>query len=122
VEEVYDEPDVVIGTFLLNHCSALVLFDSGASHSFISRVFVDRNRIPTRTSDKPIKVSSPGGEMIATFACHQMGLRIGNHNFPTSLIVLETQGLDVILGLDWMTTYEGIIDCAKRTITLTTPE
>jgi hypothetical protein len=60
VEEVYDEPDAVIGTFLLNHCSALVLFDYGASHSFISRVFVDRNRIPTRTSDKTIKVSSLG--------------------------------------------------------------
>jgi hypothetical protein len=40
VEEVYDEPDVVIGTFLLNNFSALVLFDTSASHSFISRVFV----------------------------------------------------------------------------------
>jgi hypothetical protein len=100
VEEVYDEPNIVIGTFLLNSFPELVLFDTAASHSFISNAFVDRNRTPTRTSDKPIKVSSPWGEMIATFACHQLGLRIGDYNFPTSLIVLETQGLDVILGTD----------------------
>jgi hypothetical protein len=122
VEELFDEPDAVIGTFLLNTFPALVLFDTGASHSFISRAFVDGNRIPIRTSDKPIKVSSLGGEMIATFACHQLGLRIGEYNFPTSLIVLETQGLDVILGMDWMVVYEGIIDCAKRSVTLTTTE
>ena len=36
--------------------------------------------------------------------------------------MLESQGLDVILGMDWMTIYGGIIDCANRTITLTTPE
>ena len=42
VEEVYDEPDAVIGTFLLNSFPAIVLFDTGASHSFISRAFVNK--------------------------------------------------------------------------------
>jgi hypothetical protein len=32
VEEIYEEPDAVIGTFLLNNFSALVLFNIGASH------------------------------------------------------------------------------------------
>ena len=62
VEELYDEPDAVIGTFLLNNFSALVLFDTGASHSFISRAFVDRNKIPLSTIERPMKVSSPGGK------------------------------------------------------------
>jgi hypothetical protein len=35
VEEIMDEPDVVIGKFLINTFPALVLFDTGASHSFI---------------------------------------------------------------------------------------
>jgi Pyruvate/2-oxoacid:ferredoxin oxidoreductase delta subunit len=49
VEELYDEPDAVIGKFRLNNFTAHVLFDIGASHSFISRVFVDKNNLATET-------------------------------------------------------------------------
>ena len=122
VEEVYDEPDAVIGTFLLNSFTALVLFDTGASHSFISRTFVNKNALPVETMRNPIRVSSPGGEMFAKTQCRNLTLEIGKNAFPVDLIILETQGLDVILGLDWMTRFEGVIDCANRTITLTTPE
>jgi hypothetical protein len=112
----------VIGTFLLNKFIAIVLFDTSASHSFISRVFVDRNSIPTESIPTPIKISSLGGELVAAFGCRNLSLDIGAYSFPTSMIVLESQGLDVILGMNWMTEYEGVIDCAKRSVTLTTPE
>jgi hypothetical protein len=112
----------VIDTFLLNNFSALVLFDTSASHSFISRVFLDRNKIPTESINTHIRISSPEGELVAAYGCWRLSLSIGAHSFPTSLIVLESQGLDVILGMNWMTEYEGIIDCVKRAITLTTPE
>ena len=49
-------------------------------------------------------------------------LSIGNHDFPVDLIVLESQGLDVILGMDWLTKFEGNIDCARKRILLTTLE
>jgi hypothetical protein len=39
--------------------------------------------------------------------------------FEAELIVLGAQGLEVILGMDWMTKYQGIIDCARKAITLT---
>jgi hypothetical protein len=42
VEEIYDEPDAIYGMFQLNDFLALVIFDTGASHSFISRAFVDK--------------------------------------------------------------------------------
>jgi hypothetical protein len=71
---------------------------------------------------KPIRVSSPGGEMFVQTECRNITLKIGKHAFPVNLIILETQGLDVILGMDWMTSYEGVIDCANRAIMLTTPE
>jgi hypothetical protein len=99
-----------------------VLFDTGASNSFISRVFVDRNIIPTESIRNPIQINSPGGELIANFGCRHLTLEVGAYSFPTSLNVLESQGLDVILGMNWMTEYEGVIDCTKRSITLTTPE
>ena len=42
--------------------------------------------------------------------------------FPSDLIILESQGLDVILGMDWLSMYGGNIDCASKSILLTTPE
>ena len=98
VEDVYDQPETMVGKFLLNSRPVLVIFDSGATHSFISRVVVEKYRLPTRTLRSPLQVSSPGGEMMAGLGCRAT-LNIGNHNFPTDLIVLESQGLDMILGL-----------------------
>jgi hypothetical protein len=39
-EQAQDAPSVVLGTFLVNSVPAKVLFDSGASHSFITEEFV----------------------------------------------------------------------------------
>nr|XP_051205859.1 uncharacterized protein LOC127320819 [Lolium perenne] len=122
VEEVQDEPDLVTGKFLINSCIALVLFDTGASHSFISRAFVDKNRLPTEYLRGSIRVCSPGGEMIASAGCRNFVLEIGAYGFSVNLIVLDSQGLDVILGMDWMSKHEGQIDCAQRSIMLRTPE
>jgi hypothetical protein len=83
---------------------------------------VDKHNLPTRTIDRPIKISSPGGELVAAFGCQDLTLGIGKHQFPAHLIVLESHGLDVILGMDWMTAFEGVLDVAKRIVTLTTPE
>jgi hypothetical protein len=46
VEEVQEAPDVVIGMFLINDNSAVVLFDSGASCSFISAAYVGKHNLP----------------------------------------------------------------------------
>ena len=62
VEEVQNEPDAVIGTFLLHTFPALVLFDTGASHSFISRAFVNKNKLTTTSLLNTVRVSSPGGK------------------------------------------------------------
>src|SRR3954464_13611147 len=121
VEEIYEEPDAVDGKFKLNSVPAFVLFDTGASHSFISRAFVHRNGFPTENIGCPIKVSSPGGDMIVSLGCRDLVIEFGKHKFPVSLIILDSQGLDVILGMDWMTKYEGVLDCANRTVALTTP-
>jgi hypothetical protein len=46
VEEVQEAPDVVIGMFLINDNSAVVLFDSGASCSFIFAAYVGKHNLP----------------------------------------------------------------------------
>ena len=54
--------------------------------------------------------------------CDQIPLTIGTHVFPSDLIILESQGLDVILGMECMSKFGGSIDCASKSILLTTPE
>ena len=77
---------------------------------------MNKNALPVETMRNPIRVSSPGGEMFAKTQCRNLTLEIGKNAFPVDLIILETQGLDVILGMDWMTNFEGVIDCVNRTI------
>ena len=57
---------------------------------------------------------------MASKGCFQVPLSIGRHVFPSNLIILESQGLDVILGMDWLSLYGGNIDCASKSILLTT--
>ena len=59
---------------------------------------------------------------MASLWCDRLPLTIGSHVFPSDLVILELQGLDVILGMDWLTKYEGNIECASKSILLTTPE
>jgi hypothetical protein len=46
VEEAEEAPDVVIDMFLVNDTFAVVLFDSGASHCFISVAYVGKHNLP----------------------------------------------------------------------------
>jgi hypothetical protein len=61
VEEAQEASDVVIGMFLVNDTFAVVLLDSGASHSFISATFVGKHNLPLALLRCQMIVSSPGG-------------------------------------------------------------
>ena len=90
VEEVEEQPDAVISKFLFKSFTALVLFDIGASHSYISRGFVDKYNLPTQSLRPPMLVTSPGAEYMANLWCDRLPLRISNYVFPSDLIVLES--------------------------------
>jgi hypothetical protein len=45
VDEAQEAPDVVLGKFFVNATSAVVLFDSGASYSFISVAYVEKHNL-----------------------------------------------------------------------------
>ena len=83
---------------------------------------MDKYKLPTKVPRTPMLVSSPGAEHMASQGCFQMPLTIGRHVFPSDFTILESQGLDVILDMDWLSMYEGNIDYARKTILLTTPE
>jgi hypothetical protein len=60
VEEAQEASDVVIGMFLINNTSVVVMFDSGASHFFISTTYVGKHNLPLPLLKCQMIVSSPG--------------------------------------------------------------
>jgi hypothetical protein len=76
VEEAQEALDVVIGTFSINDLSAVVLFDFGASHSFISAAYVEKHNLPIALLRCQMIVSSPGGDMPARQLCPKVNLKI----------------------------------------------
>jgi hypothetical protein len=122
VEEVQEAPDVVIGMFLMNDTSIVVLFDSRASHSFISAAYVEKHNLPLALLWCQMIVSSPGGHMPTRQLCMKVNLKIKGVDFVTNLIVLELKGIEVILGLDWLSKHNVLIKCAKKSVKLTTLE
>jgi hypothetical protein len=66
-------------------------------------------------------VSSLGGDMPARKLCPKVNLKIRGVDFVANLIVLESKRIDVILGMDWLGKHKVLIDCAKKSVKLTTP-
>jgi hypothetical protein len=80
VEDAQAAPDVIIGMILVNDNNAIVLFDSGASHSFIAANFVQKHNLPLSMLKNQMIVSSPGGDMKARHASPKVSIVIrGGH-------------------------------------------
>ena len=76
IETAQEALDVVIGTLLVYSSRASVLFDSRASHSFISTQFVKENPMFMYSMKKTMLVSSPRGDVRATCKCPKVNLNI----------------------------------------------
>jgi hypothetical protein len=76
VEEGQEASDVVIGMFFINDTFAVVLFDSIASHSFISVAYVEKHNLPLALLKCQMIVSSLGGDIPIRQLCQKVNLKI----------------------------------------------
>jgi hypothetical protein len=90
----------MLGTFDVHSTPATVLFDSGASHSFISQAFVRIHRIHLCAMKNSILVNSPSRSMPASYRCLLISLILRGVEFKVSPIVLRTARIELILGMD----------------------
>jgi hypothetical protein len=120
LEEAQAVPDVINGMILVNDNNAIMLFDSGASHSFIVANFGQKYNLPLSMLKNRMIVSSPRGDMHARHVCSKVSILIrGGVEFLANLIVRESKGIDIILGMDWLSRHNGLINCAKKAVRLT---
>jgi hypothetical protein len=51
--------------------------------------------------------------------CPAIRISIKGVDFPLNLILLVSKGIDIILGMDWLSKYDRVIQCTKREVRLT---
>ncbi|WVZ51970.1 hypothetical protein U9M48_003067 [Paspalum notatum var. saurae] len=122
LESAAEAPNVVLGTFPVNSHPATVLFDTGATHSFITKSYAEQYNIPIRSTSRPMVVSTPGGTLSTSLICPRVSINIRGVEFCTKLIIIGSAGIDIILGMETLAKWDVRIDCAKRTVHLTAPD
>jgi len=113
--KVTESDNLIQGTcFIAGRCLK-VLFDSGATHSFVSKLCVDDIGLPVRELHFELLVSTPASETVLTsVVCAECPIIVEGRRFKINLICLPLQGLDVILGMDWLSTNHILIDCGHK--------
>ena len=73
---------------------------------------------PLETLEEPLYVSSPLGIRVRIrMICRGYELEISGTLLTMDLKIMDISEFDVILGMDWLTTYRIVIDCERRRVT-----
>ena len=67
-------------------------------------------------------IQTPRSSASAQTFCHNIPIDIQGETFLSDLVILGTQGIDIILGMNWLAKYHGRIDCARRAVAITTDQ
>ncbi len=110
LEDILEGEQVLAGTFSLNGYPAVVLFDSGATHDFITKAYTQRCQLSIHHVDTPYLISTPGGRVVTKQTVMHAPLALAGKLYKPSLIVLDGQGLDIILGMEWMRAHKALLD------------
>ncbi|KAJ9537587.1 hypothetical protein OSB04_030320 [Centaurea solstitialis] len=116
-EEARDKPELVTGIFLVNSHPARILFDSGATDSFVSHAFARcLNSVPCVLA-KPFYVDTVDGTpMLADKVYKDCMLQLDEHDFSVDLVPVYIHGFDIVIGIDWMAQNRANIMCYERIV------
>ena len=116
-EEVEKSEDLIQGSCEVNGKVLTVLFDSGASHSFISCDCMSALKLLVSELPYDLLVSTPTNKPIKTnHICINVSLRIEGRTFAGNLICLPLSRLDIILSMDWLSANRVMLNCSDKTI------
>ena len=115
--ESADQP-VIQGTFFLSRLWARVLFYFGASHSFITTSVVTELGLEVEALEEPLYVSSLLGIRVRIgMICRGWELENSGILLTMDLRHMDMSEFDVLLRMDWLTSYRVVIDYERRRVT-----
>jgi predicted aspartyl protease len=119
--ELSDGAPVMSGTFSIHHKPVVTLFDSGATHSFISNNCGTRIGLDLCPTQGSYMISTPGGKITSNQMVKSVPIQLGSKLIKTDLVLLNLDGIDVILGTNWMTEHRLLLDISSRVIEISSP-
>jgi hypothetical protein len=121
LEELHEGAPIMTGIFSVYNQPALILFDSGASHSFISQKFSAKCQLPLYLTRGSFKIAALGGKVASNQLNQCVPIRLGSHIVKTTLLILGLENVDIILGANWMTRHQVVLDIASRIVEIKSP-
>ena len=117
--EDQDAPEVIAGIFYLYDIEMHVLIDLGSTHSYVCMEHVF-DKVPAMEKlAYDMHVTSPLGHIVSVNSIYRnFPIVIQVREFLADLITLPFREFDLILGMDWLTKHQAIIDCGQKTIVL----
>ncbi|GJW34059.1 reverse transcriptase domain-containing protein [Tanacetum coccineum] len=113
----HQDPNVVMGMFLLNQHLARVLFNSGADKSFVSISLASILNIPPITIDTFYNIEMADKNLVSINTVIQGAtLTLLNQPFEIDLMPIKLGSFDVVIGMDWLSKYHARIICDEKVI------
>ncbi|WVZ52493.1 hypothetical protein U9M48_003547 [Paspalum notatum var. saurae] len=118
LEQFSEGEPVLAGTFLVNDHPTVVLFDSGATFSFISKAYALKHGYEIVELKQEYHITAAGSSINTNHIVRDLRLQVGKECLSISPIVLSKLGIDVILGMEWLKQHKAMIDVGSRTVQL----
>jgi hypothetical protein len=83
---------------------------------------MEKHNIPIVLLKAPLLSRTPGGDIKCQLGFSRVRIILSGVEFLADLVVLKSKGIDVILGMDWLSQYHGLISCADKVVHLTNPD
>ncbi|WVZ58149.1 hypothetical protein U9M48_008451 [Paspalum notatum var. saurae] len=118
IEQVPESETVLAGTFLVNEHPTIVLFDSGASFTFVSKEYALKHGYELTELKQKYRITAAGSSISTNHIVRDLRLQVGRESLFISPLVLPRLGIDVILGMEWLKQHNAMIDVGSRTVQL----
>ncbi|WVZ88967.1 hypothetical protein U9M48_035434 [Paspalum notatum var. saurae] len=118
LEQVLESEPVLVGTFLVNTNPTVVLFDSGASVTFISKAYALKHGYDIIELKQDYHITAAGSAIITNHMVRDLCLQVGRERLFINSLVLPQLGIDIILGINWLKEHNARIDLGSRTVQL----
>jgi hypothetical protein len=100
VGDIPEGAPVMMGTFTIRVKPIRVLFDSGATHSFMNAKTLSKVGLNSGNTNDAFTIKTAGGNISSELVTRGVLLELGSKTIDTDLIILGLEGMDVILGMD----------------------
>ena len=116
-----DAPDVIVGNFTIFDTIVHALINPGSTHSYVCTDIPNLGNLPRSETEYDILVMNPLRHSVMVNKVYKdCPIRIREIEFLGDLIELSLREFDVILGMDWLSRHQVVVDCKMERVTFRT--